>query len=108
MNPAHTPHTISLASILILSSYLRLGFPRDLFPSGLPAKTLYAYRLCAMRSTCPSNVILLDLIIVIFKEEYKLCKMLVRLCEFLEGFEPDHMQSVLTTGLLFLFSVIIN
>jgi hypothetical protein len=31
---------VSLRSIWMLSSYLRLGLPSDLFPSGLPTKTL--------------------------------------------------------------------
>jgi len=33
---------ISLTSILILSSHLRLGLPRGLFPTGFPTKILYA------------------------------------------------------------------
>jgi hypothetical protein len=36
------PYTISLKSIVILFSHLRLGLPSDLFPSGFPTKTLYA------------------------------------------------------------------
>jgi hypothetical protein len=35
-NIIHTPPPISLKSILILSSHLRLGFPNGLFPSVLP------------------------------------------------------------------------
>jgi hypothetical protein len=37
------PHPISLRSILILSSYLRLGPPSGLFPYGFPTKFLYAF-----------------------------------------------------------------
>ena len=36
------PHPTSRRSILILSSYLRLGLPRGLVPSGFPTKALYA------------------------------------------------------------------
>ena len=35
------PHPTSWRSILILSTHLRLGLPSELFPSGLPSKTLY-------------------------------------------------------------------
>jgi len=35
------PHPISWRSILILSTYLSLGLPSGLFPSGFPTKTLY-------------------------------------------------------------------
>jgi hypothetical protein len=34
-------HPVSLTSIIILFSHLRLGFPSGLFPSGFPAKILY-------------------------------------------------------------------
>jgi hypothetical protein len=34
------PHPTSRRSILILSSYLRLGFPSGLLPSGFPTKAL--------------------------------------------------------------------
>ena len=36
------PHPTSCRPILILSTYLCLGFPSGLFPSGFSAKTLYA------------------------------------------------------------------
>ena len=35
------PHPTSWRSILVLSTYLRLGLPSGLFPSGFPTKTLY-------------------------------------------------------------------
>jgi len=38
------PHTTSSRSILILSTHLRLGLSRDLFPSGFPTKTLWVRR----------------------------------------------------------------
>jgi hypothetical protein len=37
------PHTITVGSILILSTHLRLGFPCGLFPSGFPTNILYAF-----------------------------------------------------------------
>ena len=36
------PHPTSWRSIPTLSTYLRLGLPSGLFPSGFPTKTLYA------------------------------------------------------------------
>ena len=60
-DPVHVPTPTSWRSILILSSYLRLGFPSALFPSGFAAKTLYTPLLCPIRSTCPAHLILLDL-----------------------------------------------
>jgi len=49
MNPIHNFPPTSLRSILILSYHLRLGLARDLFPSGLPAKVLYAFLMSPMR-----------------------------------------------------------
>jgi hypothetical protein len=46
INPAYGPHPTSWRSILILSSHLRMGLPRSLFPSGFPTKTLYTPPLC--------------------------------------------------------------
>jgi hypothetical protein len=39
INPVQAPHPTSWRSILILSSYLYMGLPRGLFPSGFPIKT---------------------------------------------------------------------
>ena len=36
------PHLTSWRSILILSTYLRLGLPSGLLPSGFPTKTLHS------------------------------------------------------------------
>ena len=44
--------SISLKSILILSSNLRLGLPKGLFPVGLPVKILKAF-LHSGYMTCP-------------------------------------------------------
>jgi hypothetical protein len=49
MNPVL--YSISLRSILILSSYLHLGLPTHLFPSGFPTKTLYAFHFFSMHAT---------------------------------------------------------
>jgi hypothetical protein len=70
INPIH-----SIPSILILSTYLRLGLPRDLFPSGLPTNILYAVLFSPIRFTCPAHLILLDLIIlIILGEENRMLK----------------------------------
>jgi len=43
---------------LKLSSHLRLGLTCGFFPSGFPAKILYARLLCPIHATCPDNRIL--------------------------------------------------
>ena len=54
------PHPTTWRSILILSSYLRLGLPSGLFPSGFTTKTLhtplfYPYVLHALHRCCYEN-----------------------------------------------------
>ena len=46
---------ISSRSILILSSHLRLGLPKDLFPVGLPAEILKTLLPSSIYLPCPSQ-----------------------------------------------------
>jgi hypothetical protein len=56
---------ISLRSILISFTHLRLGTNSGLLPFGFPTNILYALLFYLMCTTCPANLILLDLIILI-------------------------------------------
>ena len=78
------PHPTSWRSILILTSHLRLGLPRGLFPSGFPAKTLYTPLLVTIRATCPTHLILFHFITrTILSEEYRSWSS--SLCSFLHS-----------------------
>jgi hypothetical protein len=73
INPIHTIPSYKPKIILILSTHLRLDLRSDLFPSGFPTNILYAFIFYLIRATCPSQLILHYLIIlIILGEEYKL------------------------------------
>jgi hypothetical protein len=57
VNPLHTPQPMSLRSILIPSSHLRLGLSSGLFLSGFHTKILYTFLPSPMRATCPAHLI---------------------------------------------------
>ena len=62
---------IYLRPILILSSHLRLGLPKGLFPVSLPVKTLKVLLPSSILVTCPARLNLLDLItLTILGERY--------------------------------------
>jgi hypothetical protein len=48
-------HPISLRSILILFTHLRLGLHNGLLPSGFHINILYAFLLSPIRVTCPAH-----------------------------------------------------
>jgi len=78
------PHPTSWRSILIVSSYLRIGLSSGLFPSGFPTSTLYKPLLSHILATCSSHLILLDFSTrKILGEEYRSLRS--SLCSFLHS-----------------------
>ena len=72
-NP-HLP-ILFFCNILILSSHLRWGFPRDLFPSDCNTKIIYAFLFPLIRATCATHLILLRLISLIeYEKDQTVCK----------------------------------
>jgi hypothetical protein len=63
-NP-YPSHPLSLRSILILFTHLRLGLPSVLLPSGFPTNNLYAFLFSPILATYPAHLTHLDLIILI-------------------------------------------
>jgi hypothetical protein len=55
---------ISLISILIMSSHLRLSLPKGLLPLDLPVKIYKALLLSSILATWPAHVNILDLLII--------------------------------------------
>jgi hypothetical protein len=51
---------MSLRTVLILSSHLRLGLPSD--PSDFPTKILYAFLTSFRRAACPDHLMFFDLV----------------------------------------------
>jgi hypothetical protein len=55
--------------LLILSFHPYLNLPSDLFLSGFLIKVLHALLITLMLTTCPANLTLLDIIILIILDE---------------------------------------
>jgi hypothetical protein len=63
-------HPISLRSILILPSHLRICLASGHFPSGFPTNILYAFRVSNIRAKWPAHLILSDFIIAYISINY--------------------------------------
>jgi glucan phosphoethanolaminetransferase (alkaline phosphatase superfamily) len=69
MNLAHSTQRC-ISNTILISSHLRLGHPSGLFPSGFPTQTLSAFLFSPKRSSLPTHLIPLDLIILIIFDEW--------------------------------------
>jgi hypothetical protein len=65
-------HPISFTSILILSFHFQLGLSSEPLPFKFLLKILYTFLISPMWATCPTQAILLDLMILIFGKGDKL------------------------------------
>ena len=77
------PHRTSWRSTLILSSHLRLGLPRGLFPQRFPTKTLYTPLLSPIPATCSTNLIFNLITWTILGEQYR--SLSCSLCSYLNS-----------------------
>jgi hypothetical protein len=70
MHPIQLLYPISLISIQILSSHLRLGLPSCLFLSGLRTKTLHTFLISLVHAPGPAHLILLYLFILVISKSF--------------------------------------
>jgi len=102
----HNFKPISLRSILILSSHLRLGIPNGLFPPDFSTKILYTFLILPTRATWPTNTSSLRFIIILLSH-LRLglpsgLFLLAFLIKILFAFILSQMRAVLSTHQIFL------
>jgi len=72
INPIHASYRISWKFNFLFPSYLCLGHPSVIFPSGYLTRTLCAPLLYPLHATCPISLNHLDFITqILFGEEYR-------------------------------------